>query len=267
VIGGCLEAAVRTGIRKFKFLGGEPLLRPDLPGIVEGLRRAAPEADLSLITGGVAPVENLERVFAAGLDRANLTIHGWGAEAFHRRGGTEDLRRLRDRNLEFLRRNGRPLKLNYVYSGPQDDEDLRSLLDVASRWGVLVNVLDDLSDPCASAMTVSRALRRIRGEYLVEEVDPDPDSLPTMHLEWEDGLRVEVKQARLGEVAPWKWCPECPKRERCREGIFALRLGFRGDLRLCMDRPDLTLPLEPLISRGIDAAAAAWNRFIDRSLP
>lgn len=262
---GCLETAVRVGIRKFKFLGGEPLLRTDLPEVIAHLRRLAPDADLSLITAGVALRDRIEHLFEHGLDRANLTVHGFGPEAFARRGGTPHLLRMRDETLEFLVRAGRPLKLNYVYGGPEDDGDLRLLLDRAADCGVLVNVLDDLSDPCASARTVTMALRRAHGEWLVEEEDRDPHSLPTTRLEWPDGLRVEVKTASLGAIAPWKWCGTCAQRPRCREGIFALRLGVTGNLRLCMDRPDLALPLADVLRDGTGKAAEEWDRFLERS--
>ena len=262
---GCLATAVQAGIRKFKFLGGEPLLRPDLPEVVAYLRRLAPTADLSVITSGVAPLERIDHLFAAGLDRANLTIHGFGPEAFARRGGSAELLRLRNLTLDHLVRTGRPLKVNYVYGGPEDLEDLRCLLYQATEWGVLVNVLDDLTDPCASASEIAKALRLAHGEWLVEEEDRDPHSLPTTRLEWPDGLRVEVKTANLGAVAPWRWCVACERRPRCREGIFALRLGISGNLRLCMDRPDLALPLTDILRSEPARAVAQWNHFLERS--
>ena len=72
-----LEAACNNGIRKLKFLGGEPLLRRDLPEIIGRLRALHPDLDISLITGGAVPLSRLDACLEAGLTRANLSIHGW----------------------------------------------------------------------------------------------------------------------------------------------------------------------------------------------
>jgi hypothetical protein len=81
---------------------------------------------------------------------------------------------------------------------------------------------------------------------------------------WADGLRVEVKDRRLGDLAPWAACAACPRRARCREGIFALRLTHDGWLRPCMDRPDLGVPVGAVFeTEGEAAAERAWVAFVE----
>lgn len=255
-----LHVAVQQGVRKLKFLGGEPLLRRDLPEIIASLRAAHPTLDLSLITGGGVPADRLEACFAAGLSRANLSIHGWSAEAFAARTGRgERVWSMRQDNLRLLLKRGRFLKLNFVWCGPQDDADLKSLLDWAADQPVVVGVLDNLGDPALGPAVIQQTLLRVRGTPSQRRAEPDPHSLPTLRLGWPDGLAVEVKDHHLGEVAPWTACATCPVRGACREGIHALRLSHDGQLRPCMDRPDLNLDLVPLLERhGPPAAAAAW---------
>src|SRR5690349_8152598 len=55
-----LHAALDSGIRKLKFLGGEPLVRRDLPAIVRSLRARDPTVDLSVITAGAVPRHMLD---------------------------------------------------------------------------------------------------------------------------------------------------------------------------------------------------------------
>lgn len=259
-----LRVAARAGIEKFKFLGGEPLVRADMPQVVAALRAEAPAADLSVITAGVTLPGALPDCVGAGLDRANLSVHGFDLPAFTRRGGNLRTWQQRNETLKWLVAEGRPLKLNYVLSGPEDHEDLAALLDWAASQPVVVNVLDDLSDPAASAQTVADTLRRLHGPEALAEVVPDPHSLPTTHLVWADGLRVEVKDQRLGDLAPWGACQTCPQRPQCREGIYALRLSHDGHLRACMDRPDLALDLLTLLqTEGEAAALTAWVGFVD----
>ena len=60
----CLKIAATKGIRKFKFLGGEPLLRKDLAEIIEYLRDNSSNSDISIITAGVVPIRLIDKVFA-----------------------------------------------------------------------------------------------------------------------------------------------------------------------------------------------------------
>lgn len=258
-----VAAGVANGVRKIKLLGGEPLARADLPEVVASIRAVAPVADLSLITSGVAPVARLDACFDAGLDRANLSIHGWELPAFVTRGGSARSLALRTACLDRLLDRGRPLKLNYVYGSEADREDLAGLLDWAAGRPLVVNVLDDLHRPELTPDAIRAAVVDLRGVPKRSWEHPDPDGLPTLHLGWPDGLEVEIKHQRLGVVAPWYACSGCANRTRCREGIHAVRVTHEGVLRQCMDRPDLGVPLLPALAAGGGrAVSAAWRCFL-----
>lgn len=257
----CLEIAADAGVRKFKFLGGEPLVRKDLPTIVAAVRARSPGADLSVITSGVLGVVPARRLFEAGLDRMNLSVHGWTPAQLARRGGTASAFDRRQELLDWLVGLGRPLKLNYVV-GPDVDDDVGALLAWAAGKPLVVNLLDDLHDPHASADGLLARVRSWRGSWQDAWQDHDPDSLPTTRLRWADGLVVEVKTSRLGEAAPWTACHGCPARARCREGIFALRLTHDGRLQPCVDRQDLSLPLAHLAVGDPAIALSRWRAFV-----
>lgn len=260
-----LRAAVANGVRKLKLLGGEPLLRGDLPEIIDGLRQASTGVDISLITSGVVDPARLDRCFEAGLARANMSIQGFGQEAFARHGGTRAGFELRARFLEALLRHARPVKLNFVYSVPGDRNDLAALLEWAAAKRVVVNVLDDLGREDLGAAEIERLVYELRGPSARVWGDEDPDSLSTRHLRWRDGLEVEIKDQHLGELAPWHACADCPLKARCKEGIHALRVSRTGVLRACMDRPELGIDLTPVLARRDDAdIRRAWRAALQR---
>ncbi len=261
-------AGAEQGVRKVKFLGGEPLLRRDLPEILRRVRAGGPDLDLSIITGATVDPAQLDAAFAAGLDRANLTIHGWTLEAFTARTRRDRAAwELRRRFVARLLAHGRPAKLNTVWRGPEDDADLAALLDEVARWPVVVGLLDDLGRDGLGPEALVGTLIRLRGLPASVGTDADPHSLDTLRLRWADGLEVEIKHRHLGALAPWRACAACPVRDRCREGIFAVRLDAAGVLRPCMDRPDLGLPLLPVLRAGGRAAAArAWGAWLGRAL-
>lgn len=239
-----LTGAVDAGVRKVKLLGGEPLLRSDLPVIVRALRERDPSLDISIITSGAVPAARIAALFHAGLSRCNVSIHGWGREAFvARTRSTERAWVQRNAFLEAVVANGRPLKTNYVYTGPADRADLSAYLAFAAERRLLVNVLDDLSADGLNARVLEELVVSMRGEPTRRWIEEDEHSLPATRLEWSNGMTVELKHARLGDAEAWTSCATCPVRSRCREGIHALRVSHTGALRPCMDRPDLGVSL------------------------
>lgn len=253
-----LDVAIGRGVRKIKLLGGEPLARKDLPELIAAVAR--PGVDLSLITSGAVRAERVDACFAAGLSRANLSIHGWTEAGFAARAQRPHAYALRAAVLERLLAHRRFLKLNYVWRGPDDDADLAALLAWAAGKPVTVGLLDELSLGLGHRPLMD-ALARLRGPWASATPEPDPNSLPTTILRWNDGLAVEVKDHRLGDVAPWKACATCPVRARCGEGVHALRLTHTGALRPCMDRPDLGVDLRAANRAG--DGDGAWTRFLE----
>jgi cyclic pyranopterin phosphate synthase len=268
-LGVLLAVAGEQGLQKLKFLGGEPLLRADLPAVIGAVRSRSAGLDISLITGGAVPTARIRDCFQAGLSRANLSIHGWSAAEFQSRTGKGPRAwALRNAALAALLEEGRFLKLNFVWRGPADAGDLGALLAWAATRPVVVAVLDDLGDPSLGPASVRAAVEGLRGAPARAVVEPDPCSLPTLRLSWGDGLVVEIKHEQLGQVAPWASCGTCPLRARCREGIVALRLTHEGRLLPCLDRPDLAVDLAgALRSGGIGAARRTFAAALEAWAP
>jgi len=261
-----LGGALASGVQKVKFLGGEPLVMRHLPALIQWVKQQRPEADVSLISSGAAPLERLKACFDAGLDRANLSIHGFELEAFARNapsGAAEKLFAMRQAVLHHLLERGRALKLNYVYTGPQVEADLKALLRWATSQPVTVSVLDDLNRHDYGPETIRAVLRRLQGPADRITLTPDPHSLPTELWTWNTGLSVEIKSTLLGEVAPWEACTQCPRKSICREGIFALRVDPNGTLRGCVDRPDRAVSVREVVTTTPHLMADAWLNALD----
>lgn len=238
-----ISTGVENGVQKVKFVGGEPLLYPQLPKLITMLRARYPELDISLITSGSLPVQKLQACFEAGLSRANMSIHGWSWEFFKKNSKVLKHFQYRQENLYWLLQHGSPVKINYVYSSTGIEGDLQELLEAMKFHNVTINVLDDLSNPEITPRYLIQRLKQLQGEPILIAEDVDTNSLSTKHLYWSDGLIVEIKDQQLSQIAPWKSCKTCPKKSQCTEGIHAIRVHTDGALKLCMDRPDISLPL------------------------
>jgi len=85
------RVAVGTGVRKVRITGGEPLVRRDLPRLVERLA-AIPGLDgLSLTTNGVLLAEQARDLAAAGPLRLNVSLDTLDREQFARMTGRDRL--------------------------------------------------------------------------------------------------------------------------------------------------------------------------------
>jgi cyclic pyranopterin phosphate synthase len=76
------------GVRKLRITGGEPLVRRDLPQLIEQLA-ALPEApDLALTTNGLLLAEHAAALARAGLRRVTVSLDALDTETFQRMAGT-----------------------------------------------------------------------------------------------------------------------------------------------------------------------------------
>ncbi|QKW05765.1 GTP 3',8-cyclase MoaA [Streptomyces sp. NA04227] len=79
-----VDIAVRLlGITEVRFTGGEPLLRPGLPGIVEAVAALEPRPRISLTTNGIGLGRTAAALRTAGLDRVNVSLDTLRPEVFH----------------------------------------------------------------------------------------------------------------------------------------------------------------------------------------
>ena len=81
-IGAVVDAFTPLGVDRVRITGGEPLLRRDLPRLVEGLAARRAVADLALTTNGVLLAAQAEALRAAGLHRITVSLDTLDRERF-----------------------------------------------------------------------------------------------------------------------------------------------------------------------------------------
>ena len=89
-----VRIAVPLGIDKIRLTGGEPLVRRDLPRLVEKLASIAGIKDIGLTTNGILLAPLAEALWHAGLRRINVSLDTMDAERFQqltRRTGFEQV--------------------------------------------------------------------------------------------------------------------------------------------------------------------------------
>ena len=72
------------GVNKLRLTGGEPLVRPDLPQLVERLAAIDGIRDIALTTNGILLAEQAEALKDAGLTRINISLDTLTEETFRK---------------------------------------------------------------------------------------------------------------------------------------------------------------------------------------
>ncbi|MCH1624908.1 GTP 3',8-cyclase MoaA [Fredinandcohnia quinoae] len=73
---------VKLGVKKIRLTGGEPLVRKDMPELVERLNRIEGIEDIALTTNGVYLPKYAQQLKAAGLQRVNISLDAMEEDIF-----------------------------------------------------------------------------------------------------------------------------------------------------------------------------------------
>jgi GTP 3',8-cyclase len=120
-----LRVAAGFGIRSVKFTGGEPLLRPDLIGIVKSVPAGM---ESSLTTNGTLLASLAADLKQAGLRRVNVSIDSLDPATYKKIAGTDRLSDVLDGIDAALATGLTPVKLNMVVLKGINDNEIDDFL-------------------------------------------------------------------------------------------------------------------------------------------
>jgi len=130
----------RLGIRKVKITGGEPLLRPDIAGIVRDGSRYLDE--VSLVTNGTLLGSMATELKGAGLRRINISLHSLDRGNYGGITGKDQLKAVME-GIDAALENGlRPVKLNAVVLKGINDAEIEDMIDFASERGAILQLIE-----------------------------------------------------------------------------------------------------------------------------
>ncbi len=136
------EAASRVGINKIKFTGGEPLLRGELPKIINVFREYGSFNDLSLTTNGYL-LKNLSSLLReAGLDRLNVSLHTLRPETYKFITGVDAHQRVLQGIDKAIQTGYRQIKINMVVMRGINDSEIPSMIEFAYRKGLVLQLIE-----------------------------------------------------------------------------------------------------------------------------
>jgi GTP 3',8-cyclase len=221
-----VEVAAPLGIDKIRLTGGEPLMRRDLPRLVQMLCAVPGIRDVGLTTNGILLAEQAQAFFDAGLRRINVSLDTLNPDKFRQITRRDGLERVIAGILAAKRAGFEPVKVNAVSIRNFTEDEVVPLARFAREHGCEMRFIEYMPigadqwerNKVYFAHEILEQLERDVAPLVpVEDYDP---RAPAMEFRYTDG------GGRIGIIASVSR-PFCLKCNR-------LRLTAEGKLRNCL---------------------------------
>jgi cyclic pyranopterin phosphate synthase len=253
------------GVSKIRLTGGEPLLRRELPSLVQMLAAVPGLEDLALTTNGALLPEAAAPLKAAGLTRITVSLDTLRPERFRDLSDTSVPLAQVLAGIEAARAAGfGPLKLNCVLQRDVNDDEILALAAFAREGGHILRFIEFMDVGTTNGWRMKAVVpaaevhRIVHAAWPLEPVDtPGSAAFPPVARTW----RYRDGKGELGLIASVT-APFCG-------GCDRARISAEGRLYTCLFAAEGLDLLGFLRSGHGDAALATllashWRRREDR---
>jgi cyclic pyranopterin phosphate synthase len=222
------------GVDKVRLTGGEPLLRRDLPRLIQMLAAKPRIRDLAMTTNGVLLAEHAPALKAAGLHRVTVSLDTLDPARFARLTNRTTHARVLEGIASVPRAGFTGTKLDTVVIRDVNDDELGALIEFARSVPAEVRFIEYMDVGGATRWSmdqvVSRAemLERLERRYGRIEPIVETSTAPADRFRLPDGMTFGIISST---TAPF--CADCDRSRLTADGLWYLCLyATRGvDLR------------------------------------
>lgn len=248
----------QLGIRKVRLTGGEPMVRKNLPWLVEQIHGLCGIREIAMTTNGTLFAPQAKVYREAGLTAVNISLDTLDPERFRcitgcdradRAAGVDSVLCAIDAALEQQLR----VKINCVPCVEMNEDDLEGIAMLAEDRSVDVRFIELMPIGCGkdyTGISSEEILRRLERRFGAAIAVPGKSPLAVAGraadpYEETDGPAEYYQfpgfSGRIGFISPisHKFCRECNR----------VRLTCEGKLKLCLHY-DRGLELKPLLRSG-----------------
>ena len=236
----------QLGIRKVRLTGGEPMVRKNLPWLVEQIHGLCGIREIAMTTNGTLFAPQAKVYREAGLTAVNISLDTLDPERFRcitgcdqadRAAGVDSVLRAIDAALEQQLR----VKINCVPCVEMNGDDIEGIAMLAEDRPVDVRFIELMPIGCGKEYTgipSKEILRRLEQRFGKAIAFSEKVNMATGPAEY---YQFPGFSGRIGFISPisHKFCRECNR----------VRLTCEGRLKLCLHY-DRGLELKPLLRSG-----------------
>ena len=236
-------AFIRSGVRRMRITGGEPLVRRGVDGFIAALggwlgrEPGQPGLDeVTLTTNGSRLAAHADSLRAAGVRRINVSLDSLDTERFRTITRVGQLPRTLD-GIAAARQAGIALRINTVAMRGVNEDEFDDLIDWCGRIGADLCLIETMpmgdtgEDRTDRYLPLSLVRARLAQRWTLEEI-PYRTGGPARYV------HIAETGRRLGFITPMthNFCESCNR----------VRLSCTGMLYMCLgqdDAADLRAPL------------------------
>ena len=249
------------GVKKIRLTGGEPLLRKDLPELIQQISYISGVEDIALTTNGLLLDQYGEALYAAGLRRLNISLDALDAHIFGTLNGRGVAPDKILQNIIFAKQLGLTVKVNMVVQKGMNEQEIVPMTeyfkdhDITLRFIEFMDVGNDNGWSYNKVVTKQEILQQLQQKYTLTQVDR------SYYGEVAQYYQYDQSKAQVGFITSVSesFCGTCTR----------ARLSSEGKLYTCLFASD-GFDLRAMLRGGatdvelLDAVTSIWLQRNDR---
>lgn len=229
---------VSLGVRKVRLTGGEPLVRPDLIELIQGIM-ALPDLDeLVITTNGSQLAARAKAIRQAGVKRINISLDSLRPDRFRQLTRWGDLAQVLAGIDVAIAAGFERIKVNTVILGERNGDEILDLVRFALDKGINISFIEEM--PVGEV--ASRPRHFYSSERIRAQIEPFFRLIPTTETSGGPAryYRIPDSATRVGFISPHShnFCADCNR----------IRVTAEGRLLLCLGREE-SLDLRAIVRR------------------
>ena len=235
-IGKIVKSSLEFGVRKIKISGGEPLLRTDLPKIIENIKDDQIK-DISLTTNGILLEKYAQKLKDAGLDRVNVSLDTLDPVQYKKitaGGNIESVKKGIEKAIEV---GLTPLKVNFL-AMECTVKQLPAIMDYCRKIGAILQIIEfipmepELKHHHIDVIPIEKEIAKKADQVFTRKFMQNRKKYVI------DGLEVEF----VRPMDNTEFCGHCTR----------IRLTYDGYLKPCLLRDDNLVDVANPVRNGED---------------
>lgn len=169
---------VSLGVEKIRLTGGEPLLRRDMPTLVQKLSSISGLKDIALTTNGVLLPKLAVSLKEAGLKRVNVSLDTLNDELFGKINGRGVSTKPVLDGIEAAQNAGLGVKINMVVKKGLNDSEIIPMADFCKNNGLELRFIEYMDVGSSNGwkmddvITKKQIYEMLREHYQIDALDP-----------------------------------------------------------------------------------------------
>ncbi|MGE7666873.1 GTP 3',8-cyclase MoaA [Ureibacillus composti] len=252
---------VSLGVKKVRITGGEPLLRRDLPNLIERIHRIDGVEDIALTTNGTLLKKYANDLAKAGLSRVSVSLDSLNEERFFEMNGHRGKVKTVLEGIEKAAEAGLHVKINMVVQKGVNEQDLVSMAKYFKDKKHILRFIEYMDVGNSNGWKMDDVVSKKEMIEQIHQVFPLKPVEPNYQGEVAKRFQYQNEQGEIGVISSVteSFCSSCSR----------ARISAEGKLYTCLFATDGT-DLRELLRTGEDDASIikcisdVWENRTDR---